>query len=158
MFHGLELTKVREAHSKIAILPFWCPLMAWTKAPTHACWYQYLSFILLTWDIPTHISARAAPSCIYMAAKSANFVILHTFPESPMYKYAKTADTKKSQNHDQPTIITCSNSCGKTLFECARENLSPTSHNSNYGSPGLSRFSAVFTACYPLIVWSCWDG
>ena len=72
-------------------------------------------------------------------------------------KCPKTAVTEKPPSHDQPTIIACSNSCGKTLFKCARENSSPTPHNSNYSSPGLSRFSAVFTACYPLIVWSCWD-
>ena len=88
-----------------------------------------------------------------MAAKSAKFAILHAFPDNFKHGGPKTAVTEKPHNHDQPTIITCSNSCGKTLFECAHENLSPTPHNSNYGSPGLRRFcGTLFPHCLELLL------
>ena len=58
-------------------------------------------------------------------------------------KCPKTADTEKSPNHHQPTILTWSCSCEKTLFKCARENSSTTAYNSNFGSPGLSRFCSM---------------
>ena len=106
-----------------------------------------------------------------MAAKSANFVILHTFPESPMYKYAKTADTEKSQNHDQPTIITCSNGARKVVCKCASLEWvtiasNGISHMSLYTFPIVKSVTTFGAICmhfdgswvvfeHPVCIWDC---
>ena len=50
------------------------------------------------------------------------------FLKAPCTNRQKLQTLKNLKTMTNATIITCSNtgSCGKTLFECARENLSPT--------------------------------
>ena len=73
----------------------------------------------VVWRPRPSTSAPATADVYNMAAKSANFVVLHTFPKSFKYKWAKTADIEKSHNHDQPTIISCSNGARKVVCKCA---------------------------------------